>query len=207
MAKRAVFLDKDGTLVVDIPYNVKPERLQLATGTLEGLKLLHLCGYQLIVVSNQSGIARGYFAEAALEGVEERLRELLDAACIPLAGFYTCPHHPEGVMPGYSIECECRKPAPGMLLQAAGELDINLEHSWCVGDILHDVEAGHRAGCRSILIDNGNETEWDLAPLRIPDFMASDMVEAARIITVRDEMVDMSVDSIAQPEQGDGNEF
>lgn len=183
MENKAVFLDKDGTLVVDVPYNVDPAKIRLTTGAIEGLQALHRAGYLLVVISNQSGIARGYFPEAALGAVEERLRGLLAEHDIPLAGFYYCPHHPEGVVEEYAIVCSCRKPAPGLLLQAARDHNIDLEQSWFIGDILDDVEAGHRGGCRTILIDNGNETKWQLSAQHSPDYICSNLAHAASIIT------------------------
>jgi histidinol-phosphate phosphatase family protein len=178
----AVFLDKDGTLVEDVPYNVDPTQVRLAPGAAEGLAALHEAGYALVVVSNQSGVARGRFPEAALLGVERSLRRLLAAFGVPLAGFYYCPHHPEGAVPAYTMRCACRKPAPGMLHRAAAELGLDLARSWMVGDILDDVEAGRAAGCRTILIDNGNETEWRSGPGRRPTRVAADLAEAARLI-------------------------
>jgi D-glycero-D-manno-heptose 1,7-bisphosphate phosphatase len=182
MLSKAVFLDKDGTLVDDIPYNVDLDLIQLAEGALEGLRLLQEQNYQLFVVTNQSGVARGYFEEQALSAVEKRLQELLSAAEVQLSGFYYCPHHPAGNIPQYSVVCSCRKPQPGLLQKAALEHRINLAASWLVGDILNDVEAGNRAGCRTVLIDNGNETEWVLNPRRHPDFMVKNLYEAAATI-------------------------
>ena len=182
MKKAAVFLDKDGTLVEDVPYNVDPNRMRLAPGAVEGLRLLHDAGYPLIVISNQSGVARGYFAADTLAAVEARLRGLLMAVGVPLAGFYYCPHHPDGAVPEFAIVCDCRKPAPGLIVRAAREHRIELARSWFVGDILHDVEAGRRAGCRTVLIDNGNETEWVLSAWRRPHHIARDLAQAAAII-------------------------
>jgi D-glycero-D-manno-heptose 1,7-bisphosphate phosphatase len=179
---KAIFLDKDGTLIDDVPYNVDPDRIRLAPGTADGLPRLHAAGYRLFVVSNQSGVARGLFAESALGGVETRLRTLLADLGVPLAGFFYCPHHPEGNVGHYAIACDCRKPAPGLILRAAREQGIDVGRSWLVGDILDDIEAGRRAGCRTVLIDNGNETEWVLTPGRRPDFRAADLAEAAHII-------------------------
>jgi D,D-heptose 1,7-bisphosphate phosphatase len=140
----------------------------------------------LIVITNQSGVARGYFPESALLAVEERLCQLLAAEGIYLADFYYCPHHPDGVVPEFSLACDCRKPAPGLLLRAAGEHNIDLRSSWFVGDILNDVEAGHCAGCKTILLDNGNETEWELSAQRTPDFIVTDLMEAAQVILCAD---------------------
>ena len=179
MSDRAVFLDKDGTLIVDVPYNVDPARIELAPGAVDGLTRLHAAGYRLVVITNQSGVARGKFPAAALGPVEDRLRELLAEFGVPLDGFYHCPHHPGGSVPAYAIACDCRKPAPGMLIRAAAELGIDRARSWFVGDILNDVEAGRRAGCRTVLIDNGNETEWVAGPDRTPDLRAADLAEAA----------------------------
>jgi histidinol-phosphate phosphatase family protein len=116
---QAVFLDKDGTLIENVPYNVDPGRIRLTPGAEEGLRRLHAAGYRLIVISNQSGVARGLFPEEALVAVERRLRGLLAEAGVPLLAFYYCPHHPEGVVPGLAVACACRKPEPGLILRAA----------------------------------------------------------------------------------------
>ncbi len=176
---RAVFLDKDGTLIEDVPYNVDPARVRLAPGAVEALRLLRGTDFRLIVVSNQSGVAHGLFPEAALAGVEARLRELLAAGGVALDGFYYCPHHPDGSVAAYATVCDCRKPLPGMLRRAAREHGIDLARSWLVGDILNDVEAGRRAGCRTVLLDNGHETEWVMSELRRPDCVAVDLLGAA----------------------------
>lgn len=183
---KAVFLDKDGTLIENVPYNVDPARIRLGPGASAGLPLLHRAGYRLFVVSNQSGVARGYFAEAALREVERRLRTLLAALGVPLDGFYYCPHHPDGLVPSYARACACRKPAPGLLLRAADEHGLDLERSWLIGDILDDVEAGRQAGCRTVLLLNGHETEWRAGPERRPDFVVGDLATAARLILAQD---------------------
>lgn len=182
MSIQAVFIDKDGTLIEDVPYNVDPERIQLTRGAIEGLRLISKAGYQLIVITNQSGVARGYFPESALVAVEERVRQMLAEFGIPLAGFYYCPHHPDGVVQGLAIACCCRKPEPGLLLRSATDRGIDLAQSWFIGDILNDVEAGRRAGCKTLLIDNGNETEWQLSPERTPHYVVADLAEAAQVI-------------------------
>ncbi len=182
MTNKAVFLDKDGTLIEDVPYNVNPDLIKLTQGAIAGLQLLQASGYKLIVISNQSGVARGYFLESELVGVKEHLLKLLSPQGVTLDGFYYCPHHPDGVVSEYAITCDCRKPEPGLILRAACEHNIDLQKSWFIGDILNDVEAGHHAGCKTILIDNGNETEWQLSPIRIPDYVVADLMMAAQMI-------------------------
>jgi D-glycero-D-manno-heptose 1,7-bisphosphate phosphatase len=181
--KPAVFLDKDGTLVEDRPYNVAPEKIRFVPGAARALKLLGLAGFRLVVVSNQPGVAHGFFPEDALGPVEMRLREFFNDAGAELSGFYFCPHHPSGIVAPYRAFCGCRKPREGMLVNAAGDLNIALDRSWMVGDILDDVEAGRRAGCRTVLVNNGYETEWKLStPLRRPSFTARSLAEAANHI-------------------------
>ncbi|PSL34818.1 D-glycero-alpha-D-manno-heptose-1,7-bisphosphate 7-phosphatase [Chitinophaga ginsengisoli] len=180
--RKAVFIDKDGTLISNVPYNADPDKIVLEYGALEGLRLLQEKGYALIVVSNQAGIAHGYFREEDMLPVIARVRELLQEGGITLDGFYYCPHHPAGKITPYALRCDCRKPLPGMLLQAAEEMDIFLPGSWMIGDILNDVEAGNRAGCRSVLLNNGNETVWETNDYNKPAHIANDMLEAARLI-------------------------
>jgi D-glycero-D-manno-heptose 1,7-bisphosphate phosphatase len=175
-------LDKDGTLIEDVPYNVDPSRIELTAGAAEGVQQLAEAGFVLVVVSNQSGIARGLFEEAQLTAVERRLRDILAELGVTLRGFYFCPHHPAGCVNRYAIRCSCRKPEPGMIFRAAGELDLDLSRSWLIGDILDDICAGRRAGCRTVLIDNGHETEWQWSAERRPDLTAANLAEAARSI-------------------------
>jgi D-glycero-D-manno-heptose 1,7-bisphosphate phosphatase len=189
--RRAVFLDKDGTLIENVPYNIDPSRLVLTFGAIAGLRLLCQAGYLLIVISNQSGVARGYFTEAELVPMMQALQGILSRVGIKLADFYYCPHHPQGVVPAYTADCNCRKPQPGLLYQAADEHSIDLDQSWFIGDILHDVAAGRSAGCRTILLDNGNETEWQLSRNCLPHHTVGNLLEAAKII--------LAVDSIDSP--------
>jgi D-glycero-D-manno-heptose 1,7-bisphosphate phosphatase len=181
--KKAVFLDKDGTLIPDIPYNTDPDLISLETGVGETLAQLaeH---FELIVITNQAGIAFGRLTEEDLMGVEKRIADLLQHYGVKLSGFYYCPHHPQGSSARYAKSCTCRKPGPGLIIKAAGELDLSLSDSWMIGDILNDVQAGKAAGCKSILIDNGNETEWDFtaSPERIPDYISKDFAAAGKYI-------------------------
>jgi histidinol-phosphate phosphatase family protein len=180
--RKAIFLDKDGTLIPDIPYNVDPALIQLLPGVGAGLRALQAAGYSLFIVSNQPGVALGYFTEVDLMHVANRLYALLaEEGVYPLA-FYYCPHAAEGSVEPYAHSCRCRKPLPGLLLRAARDFDISLARSWMIGDILNDMEAGKRAGCRTILLDNGNETEWVLSEYREPDYILADIAAAAGTI-------------------------
>jgi len=173
--ERAVFIDKDGTLIDDVPYNVDPLLVSLTLGAGPALALLNAVGFRLVVVSNQPGIAYGRFGPSALGNVEERIQELLAPYGVAIEGFYYCPHARfEG--------CGCRKPSPGLIRAAALERGIDVAASWLVGDILDDVEAGRRAGCRTALIANGNETEWFFSDLRMPTIVADSLSRAARAI-------------------------
>lgn len=176
----AIFLDKDGTLLDDVPYNVDPARMRLAPGAADGLYRLAQLDAPLVVVSNQSGVAEGRFAETALHLVGDHLAAMFADCGATLAGFYWCPHPRDAHEP-----CPCRKPAAGLLVRAAAELTLDLARSWMVGDILDDIEAGHRAGCRTVLVDNGNETEWRAGPKREPQFVARTLGDAAETIAMR----------------------
>ncbi|HUP05523.1 MAG TPA: HAD family hydrolase [Caldimonas sp.] len=185
--RRVVFIDKDGTLVVDVPYNVDPARLTFTPHALAGLQALQRAGYALVVVTNQPGLAAGRYSRAEFAKLQRALEERLRReAGIELAGFYTCPHAPA---PSPALACLCRKPAPGMLRQAALARGFDLSSSWMIGDILDDIEAGHRAGCRAVLLDVGNETVWRRSPLREPDHRVADLHEAARVILACDAHV------------------
>jgi D-glycero-D-manno-heptose 1,7-bisphosphate phosphatase len=177
--KRAVFIDKDGTLVEDVPFNVCTDRIRFTPKAFEALSLLSRSGFEIWIISNQSGVAHGYFPVEKVRHLEKWFTDKLDDEGIPLAGFYFCPHHVNGVVPEYTKICECRKPRPGLLHQASRKNQIDLTQSWFIGDILDDVEAGHRAGCRSILLNCLHETQWHLSGLRLPDKVATDLWDAA----------------------------
>ncbi|GJH04546.1 HAD-IIIA family hydrolase [Paraburkholderia terrae] len=178
----AVFIDKDGTLLEDEPYNVDPQRMRFARGAREALSEFACCPFKLIIISNQSGVAHGRFEIGALDAVEARLHDMFASCGATLDGVYWCPHHPDGSVAGYAQACDCRKPGAGMLLRAAREHDINLHSSWLVGDILDDVEAGNVAGCRTILLENGHETVWRRTRVRMPTAYAPDLHRAALMI-------------------------
>jgi D-glycero-D-manno-heptose 1,7-bisphosphate phosphatase len=181
----AVFLDKDGTLLEDLPYNVDPSLMRFAPGARAALTLLAAHPLPLFVISNQPGVALGKFERSELHAVEAQLHGMFAACGATLSGVYWCPHHPHGSVARYAAVCDCRKPAPGLLLHAAREHRLDLSQSWFIGDILDDVEAGNRAGCRTVLLDNGHETEWLGGTQRVPAARAADLHEASRIVVHR----------------------
>lgn len=172
---KAVFLDRDGTMIVNRHYGSDPDGIELLDGVVEGLLELRGAGYKLVLVSNQSGVARDYFDEVAVGRMHDRLQRMLDVHGAALDGLEYCPHHPEGILSPYAVECACRKPAPGMLRRAARKHSINLSASWMVGDIEADVEAGHQAGVRTILVG----PEESATP---PDYRAEDFAGAVHHI-------------------------
>jgi D,D-heptose 1,7-bisphosphate phosphatase len=191
MSVKAIFLDKDGTLIDDLSFftalGAEPRHIRLCSGAGEAVRQLSELDYRLFIVTNQEGIARGAFPAEAIERVHRRIADLLFREHVQLDGFYYCPHHPAGTLAQYAHSCTCRKPQPGLLLQAARAHDIDLSASWMIGSRLHDVEAGSRAGCRTILVDTGNETEWRLGPHRLPTRVVYDLCSAAAVIAMVDQ--------------------
>ncbi|MBE0558546.1 MAG: HAD family hydrolase [Proteobacteria bacterium] len=155
----AVFLDRDGTINEEVGYLDRLEKLRLIPGAAEAIRLINESGMKAIVVTNQSGVARGMFGEAFVGTVHRRLREMLAAEGASLDGLYFCPHHPTEGRGRYLRSCDCRKPAPGLLLRAAEELSLDPERSTMIGDTLKDIEAAARIGARGILVRTGYGAE------------------------------------------------
>ena len=153
MGQPAVFLDRDGTLIEEVGYPTRPQQIRILGGVARGLERLAEAGFKRIVVTNQSGIARGLMTEDDLDRFHEALDEQLDLLGAAVDAYYACPHHPdrsEAARPDLAIECDCRKPKPGLILQAAEDLDIDLGASWTIGDTWRDVQAGQAASLRTI---------------------------------------------------------
>nr|WP_293753188.1 D-glycero-beta-D-manno-heptose 1,7-bisphosphate 7-phosphatase [Limnohabitans sp. Rim8] len=144
--RQAAFLDRDGVINQDKGYVHRWEDFEFLPGAIEGMRLLQDAGYALVVVTNQSGLARGHFTEQAYQALMRAMREALEREGVQLAGVYHCPHHPSGAVSGLAIECDCRKPAPGLLLQAARELNLSLTDSVLIGDKPSDIAAARAAG-------------------------------------------------------------
>jgi D-glycero-D-manno-heptose 1,7-bisphosphate phosphatase len=158
--KAAVFLDRDGVLVQDVDLLVRRADLRLLAGVPAALNQLRQAGYALIVASNQTVVARGLATEAEVSILNEVLQEIILKAGGPLLdGWYFCPHHPNANVPVYRMNCDCRKPQPGLLRRAAGELGLDLSTSFMVGDRITDIIAGARAGCRTVLVETGMHSQ------------------------------------------------
>ena len=171
--KQAFFLDRDGVINVEVDYLCEPERVEIIPGVAAALRKIHQMGYLAIVVTNQSGVARGMYAESDVMAVHQRIQQLLAAENAAVDAFYYCPHHRD-----FTGECSCRKPSPGMLLQAAREWEIDLRRSVMVGDRLSDIEAGRAAGCcRTYLVRTGYGEEvlkkCDVGALPVADDLAA----------------------------------
>ena len=155
----AVFLDRDGTINEEVGYMDRLEKLRLIPLAAEAIRLINRSGMKAVVVTNQSGVARGLFDESFVDAVHIRLREMLRTEGAFLDGIYFCPHHPTEGRERYLMTCDCRKPAPGLLLQAATDLHLETVQSYMVGDTLKDIEAGARAGARGVLVRTGYGSE------------------------------------------------
>jgi D-glycero-D-manno-heptose 1,7-bisphosphate phosphatase len=152
---RAVFLDRDGTLIEEIGYLDRLDRVAFFPFSVDAVRLLNRAGFKVVVVTNQAGIGRGFFDEAFVEDTHRALSERLAAGGAAIDAFYFCPHHPEATRPGYKQACDCRKPQPGLLKRAAHDHDIDLAASFVVGDRGHDIAAGVAVGARGVLVRTG----------------------------------------------------
>jgi histidinol-phosphate phosphatase family protein len=176
--RAAVFIDKDGTLIHDVPYNTDPALVRFTPHAPAGLRQLARSGFALFIVTNQPALADGRITRAAFDALRAHIdRRLFDEAGVVLDGWCVCPH--AAAPPPL---CSCRKPAPGLLWRAAREHRLDLARSWMVGDILDDIEAGRRATCSTVLLDVGNETVWHLTPQRLPHHRCADLGAAASVI-------------------------
>lgn len=172
MANRAVFLDRDGTMAPDVHYCSRPEDFELFPNTAKAVRLLNEHGFKVIVITNQSGVARGYFTEKTLAEIHEKMKRELAKEGAWVDAIYYCPHHPDD-------NCDCRKPKPRLILQAAKDLDIDLQRSFVVGDLQMDIALGKAVGCPAILIRD--EAVLDSANAEA-DLIAPDLLEAARVV-------------------------
>lgn len=186
MTKRAIFLDRDGTVSEEVGYINHVSRLKLFPWTAAAIRAINEAGLLAVLVTNQAGVARGYFKEELIGQVHERLVAELAREGARLDAVYYCPHHPSAGEPPYRQACECRKPRPGLLLRAAGEYGVDLERSYMIGDKYSDVELARTVGARGVLVLTGygrGELEYqsDAWPLP-PDHIAEDLLAAVEWI-------------------------
>jgi D-glycero-D-manno-heptose 1,7-bisphosphate phosphatase len=194
--EKVIFLDRDGVVnemiyypehgILDSPFTAA--QFRLLPGTAEAIKRFRGAGFKVIIVSNQPGIAKGNLSEATFEEIRTKMHAVLKREGAGLDGEFYCLHHPRAKLARLKVECDCRKPQPGLLHQAAEAMNIDLASSWMVGDGLTDIEAGKRAGCRTILI---GKMKCELCHRMEetgarPDFVAVDLLEAARIVSAGD---------------------
>lgn len=191
MTRRAVFIDRDGTISEEVGYVNHPSRYRVFPYSAEAVRLLNAAGWLAILITNQAGVARGYFAESVIGEVHGLLAGELEQGGARLDAIYYCPHHPTVGEPPYRLDCDCRKPRPGLVRRAAAEFDIDTAASWMIGDRYGDVEFAHNAGVRPALVLSGygrGEWEYQRATWRHePELVAENLLAAVREILRRDD--------------------
>ncbi len=189
--KRAVFLDRDGTVSEEVGYVNHVGRFRLIPRAAQGIRCINESDYLAILVTNQAGVARGYFKESLVIAVHERLEELLAENGAHLDGIYYCPHHPTAGEPPYRQDCDCRKPKPGMVLAAQRDLNIDVAQSFMVGDKHSDITFAQSVGMQGVLVKTGyglGEIEqWSAEWTEQPDQICEDLLDAVEWILSRDD--------------------
>ncbi len=187
---KAVFLDRDGTVNEEVGYLTDLEKLRLIPGAGAAIRRMNDAGFKVVLVTNQSGVARGYFPEERVHEAHARLGRMLNAEGARVDAVYYCPHHPKAGTSHYTMECDCRKPKTGLVDRAVKDLDIDIRHSYMVGDKWSDVELGQRAGLSVVLVESGfaHDDPGNIRPAQVrdPDFIARSLSEAADWIMNRE---------------------
>lgn len=185
MAQTGIFIDRDGTINDEVDFLRNPDQLKLIPRSAEAITELNRLGLRIFILTNQSGIARGILTEDDLRGIHARLLQMLESRNARVDRIYYCPHHPEGSIKQYSIECDCRKPKTGMLQKAAKEYGIDLSRSYIIGDKMTDIQAGNNCGARAILVLTGyGKTELEDCRKNGAglDHVADDLYDAVQFI-------------------------
>ena len=184
MGRPAVFLDRDGTIIGEVDYLRRPQDVRLLPHAAAAIRRLNEAGLPVVVTTNQSGIARGMLTEKDLEAIHDVLRNRLAARGAHLDAIHFCPHHPDAGRGRYRRRCHCRKPAPGLLLRAANDLDLDLDRSYAVGDSERDLLAGRKVGCRTVLVQTGygRKTQVEVAGPLPADHIARNLSQAVEWI-------------------------
>ena len=171
--ERAVFLDRDGTIIEEVGYLDRPERVEFFPWTIDAIRVLNRAGLAVVLVSNQSGIARGFFTEAVVEDVHRRISGMLAAGGARIDAYYYCPHHPDGRIPDLAKVCDCRKPARGLVDRAVTEFGVDPHRSFVVGDRWLDVGLARTVGAKGVLVRTGYGESEERKP---PDGVRADVV-------------------------------
>ena len=196
MKQRAVFMDRDGTISEEVGYINHASRFRLFSYSAAAIKHLNENGWLAIVVTNQAGVARGYFPEAMIETVHADMTKQVDDAGGRIDAIYYCAHHPSVGEPPYRFDCDCRKPKPGLIMRATEDFDIDVSNSWMIGDRYSDVELAHNAGVKSMLVMSGygrgewehQRTSWTMQP----DLVAENLLDAVQAIVQENATQDSS---------------
>jgi len=178
--ERAVFLDRDGTIIEDTGYISECDKIKFLPGVSKAIRLLNENGFRVIVITNQAGVARGYFTEETVKEINDYVQKSLAKQEAFIDMIYYCPHHVEGIIKEDRKECYRRKPNPGMIVKPVGEFGIDLKNSFVIGDKISDIEAGHRAGCKTILLDSESPLNKEKESTMISNYVASDLHEAVK---------------------------
>jgi D-glycero-D-manno-heptose 1,7-bisphosphate phosphatase len=183
----AVFLDRDGTINEEVNYLSEPDQLKLIPGAIEAITMLNQDRIPVIVVTNQAGIARGYFTEERLDLIHKTLNQILISVGARIDDFYYCPHHPTAGKGDYLLNCNCRKPQPGMLIEAAKKWQLDLSQCYLIGDKSSDIMAGKKAGCHTILVRSGYGKEQlaDWKEKELPDRVSENLLSAVEMFIIR----------------------
>ena len=190
MTRRAVFIDRDGTISEEVGYINHPSRFQIFPYSAQAIRTLNENGWLAILTTNQAGVARGYFAEEMVHEVHSKLTAELAKDGAHIDAIYFCAHHPTVGEPPYRLDCDCRKPRPGLIFRAAKDFDIDLTHSWMVGDRYSDIELAHNAGVNSAFVMSGyGRGEWEFQRAnwkQQPDLIGEDLLEIVESIVAND---------------------
>ena len=183
MKKRCVFIDRDGTINREVNYLHKIEDLEILPGVAEGIEKLNKSGFTVIILTNQSGIARGYYGIDDMNNINNEIIRRLEKNEAKIDAIYFCPHHPNGKVSEFTKKCNCRKPEPGLYLEAANDFDIDFKNSYAIGDKIRDLEPAKKLGGRGILVKTGHgkkelqeKEKWGVTP----DYIADDLLEAVQ---------------------------
>lgn len=183
--RKTVFLDRDGTINVEKNYLYRPEEFEFIPKVPEAIVRLNNAGYQVIVVSNQAGVARGYYSEDDVIKLHQYVNEQLSKYKAHIDGFYYCPHHPDAGIGKYKMKCHCRKPETGLFEKACEDFDVNIEDSWMIGDNIGDIKAGNNFHLKTILVRTGYGSQLEKEGFHLFQYIADDLYDAVNNIVCK----------------------